>query len=73
MKRYTHDYTNPSVVDYLLYRATRLIATECYDEARVRINEARHLLQEYLASDNMVQDDQVADGWYRAQDVDKML
>lgn len=73
MQQYRHDYTNIIVVDYLLYRATRLIATECYDEARVLINEARHILQEYLASDNMVPDDEAAHGWYRAQDVDKTL
>ena len=73
MQKYRHDYTNPSVVDYLLYRATRLIATECYDEARVRINEARHILQEYLASDNMVPDDDIAFGWYRAEEVDHKL
>lgn len=73
MQRYSHDYTNPSVVDYLLYRASKLIANESYDEARVRINEARHLLQEYLASDNMVPDDDVAYGWYKAQEVDQNM
>lgn len=71
MQKYSHDYTYPSVVDYLLYTATRLIATERINEARQRINEARQLLQEYLAGDNMVPDDEVAYGWYRAQDVDK--
>lgn len=73
MKRYTHDYTKVSEVDSLLYSAQKLMAIECYYSARERISEARQLLQEYLAGDNMVEDDEVAYGWYRAQDVDKML
>ena len=56
MKQYSHDYTKPSEVDSLLYSATRLMANECYDAAVERINEARQLLQEYLAQDNMVED-----------------
>ena len=68
MKQYSHDYTKPSEVESLLYSATRLMANECYDAAVERINEARQLLQEYLAQDNMVKDDDVADGWVKASD-----
>lgn len=73
MQRYSHDYTKVSEVESLLYIAQNLMATERYISARTRINEARQLLQEYLAGDNMVEDDEVAYGWYRAQDVDKTL
>ena len=66
MKQYSHDYTKPSEVESLLYSAQRLMANECYDAATERINEAKQLLQEYLAQDNMVEDDDVADGWVKA-------
>ena len=68
MKQYSHDYTKPSEVESLLYSATRLMANECYEAAVERINEARQLLQEYLAQDNMVEDDDVADGWVKVSD-----
>lgn len=66
MKQYSHDYTKPSEVESLLYSAQRLMANECYSAAIERINEARGILQKYLAQDNMVQDDDVADGWVKA-------
>lgn len=73
MKQYSHDYTKVADADCLLYRATRLIANECYDAAVERINDARQLLQEYLSADNMVEDDDVADGWVKAHEVEKLI
>lgn len=73
MKQYSHNYTKPSQAESLLYSATRLMANECYDAAVERINEARQLLQEYLAYDNMVEDDDVADGWVKAHDVKELV
>lgn len=73
MKQFSHDYTKPSQADSLLYSAQRLMAYECYDAAVERINEARQLLQEYLSVDNMVEDDDVADGWVKAHDVEKLV
>ena len=73
MKQYSHDYTKPSEADSLLYSATRLMANECYDAAVERINEARQLLQEYLAKDNMVEDNDVADGWVKTSDVEELI
>lgn len=72
MKTYSHDYTKPTEVDILLYSATRLLANECYDAAAVRIYEARELLMQYLAEDNMVEDDDVADGWVKMSDIEKL-
>lgn len=73
MKQYSHNYTKPSQAESLLYSATRLMANECYDAAVERINEARQLLQKYLAEDNMVEDDDVADGWVKAHDVKELV
>lgn len=72
MKTYSHDYTKPAEVDILLYSATRLLANECYDTAAERINAARELIQQYLAGDNMVEDDDVADGWVKMSDIEKL-
>ncbi len=68
MKEYSHDYTKVAEAENLLYSATRLIANECWDAALDRINETRKLLQQYLSQDNMVEDDDVADGWVKASD-----
>ena len=73
MKQYSHDYTKVSEVENLLYRVSRLLANECFDAASERINEARQLLQEYLAQDNMVEDDDVADGWVKSRDVEELI
>lgn len=69
MKRYTHDYSKPSEAESVLYSATRLMANESYDHALERINEARTILQQYLAQDNMIVDDEVEGGYVRAQDI----
>lgn len=69
MKTYSHDYTKVSEAESLLYSASRLMANERYDEAIERIDEARRLLQEYLALDNMVEDGEVAYGWVRVSDI----
>lgn len=73
MKQYSHNYTKPSQAESLLYSATRLMANECYDAAVERINEARQLLQEYLAEDNLVEDDDLADGLVKAHDVKELV
>lgn len=73
MKQYSHNYTKASQAESLLYSATRLMANECYDAAVERINEARQLLQEYLAEDNLVEDDDLADGLVKAHDVKELI
>lgn len=73
MKQYSHNYTKPSQAESLLFIATQLMANKCYDAAVERINEARQLLQEYLSVDNMVEDDDVADGWVKAHDVEELI
>lgn len=68
IKQYCHDYTKPAEADDALYRALRLLANECYDAAQERIGEARKLLQEYLNQENVVEDDDVENGWVRFSD-----
>lgn len=48
IKQYRHDYTKLSEVEELLYRASRLLANDCFVAASERINEARQLLLEYI-------------------------
>lgn len=73
MKQYTHDYTLVQEAESGLYSATRLIANECYDAALERINEARHTLQQYLAQDNMVEDTDTEEGYYKVYDVEQEI
>lgn len=68
MKQYIHDYTLPSEAESKLYDALM----ECNDKnskVAILIDQARIQLQKYLAQDNMVEDDDVADGWVKAEDI----
>ena len=73
MKTYTHDYSKAADAEGLLYSAQRLIANECYDAAARRITVARELLQAYLSTDNMVEDDDCYPGWVKATDIEGFL
>lgn len=69
MRQYSHDYTKVSEAERALYAAQQLNAHDDTTESWKRIEDARLLLQEYLAQDNMVEDDDVADGWVKASEV----
>ena len=62
MKTYSIDYTMISEAENSLYSAIRLMANDCYDAALERIDEARKLLQEFMNQENLVEDDDLADG-----------
>lgn len=68
MIQYSHDYTKVAAAESHLYAAQQLNAHDDPIEAWKHIEDARQLLQEYLAQDNMVKDDDVADGWVKASD-----
>lgn len=68
MRTYSHDYTLASKAESLLCEAYQLIAKEFPQDALQRIIEAREALGEYLAGDNMVLDDDVADGFVKQQE-----
>lgn len=68
MKQYSHDYTKPKKAEQLLHEVQVEMRWQNHYQAQQKINEARQLLQEYLAQDNMVEDDDVVDGWVKAND-----
>lgn len=59
MKRKIHDYTKPAKAESLLYSAQRLIANDCIYDAEQRIIQAREILQEYLSSDNEIEEEDI--------------
>lgn len=73
MKTYSIDYTKISEAESTLYSATRLMANECYEAAQERIEETRKLLQEFLNQDNLVEDDDLADGLVRQSDAEAAI
>lgn len=73
MKRYTHDYTKAAVAHEYMYFAYLAARTGDKDRAVKHILNARQLMDEYLASDNMVPSEAIAYGWYRAEEVDHKL
>lgn len=68
MKQYSHDYTKAADAESHLYAAQQLNAHDDPIEGWKHIEDARRLLQEYLAQDNMVPDDDIENGWVRASD-----
>ena len=58
MRIYTHDYTLPRELDILLTEASREMSVGCYYEAAEYISKAREALQEYMAKDNLVEDEE---------------
>lgn len=68
MKIYSHDYSLPAKVSELLYNAYHASIQGRTSEAEDKILVARVLLEKYLSGDNMVLDDDCADGWIRQQD-----
>lgn len=70
MRKYSHDYTLVQHADNLLQEALVKIRWDNWWDARIRIEDARKKLQQYLSQDNMVPDDVTADGWVRASDLE---
>ena len=73
MKQYSHDYTLVANAAEDLYRVTRLLANDCIDSALSLVNDARGKLLLYISRDNMVEDDDVADGWVKAHEVKELI
>ena len=69
MKTYTHDYAKAANASRHIYKAHELMRTGDYAAAEHVINRARQILDEYLASDNIIEDNDV-EGWYKQSDVD---
>lgn len=73
MKIYSHDYTLPAKVSGLLYRAYHANRRGRTHEAEKLLLAARLMLDWYLSKDNMVPDDDCADGWLRQIDVENEI
>lgn len=73
MQKYTHDYTLIREAMEALYSATRLHANECYNDVLDCINEARTILTQYISQNNMVPDEDVYDGYYKALEADEEI
>ena len=72
MKQYSQDYTLVANATEDLYRVTRLLANDCIDTALSLVNDARGKLLLYISRDNMVEDNDVADGWVKAHEVEEL-
>ena len=68
MKIYTHDYTLPSAAESLLYKAQKAFAEDAHETALQHINQARELLETYLAGDN-IKSDADAYGFYKQSEM----
>lgn len=73
MQKYTQDYTLIREAMEVLYSATRLHSNECHNDVLEHINKARTILTQYLSQDNMVQDDDVYDGYYKVLEAEKEI
>lgn len=73
MKRYTHDYTKAAEANAHMYAAYLAARTGDKDRAVKHILNARQLMDEYLASDNMVPSEDIAFGWCRAEEVEQNM
>lgn len=73
MQKYTHDYTKAAQANTHMYAALYYARREDLTNCVAQILAARQLMDEYLASENMVPDEDIAFGWYRAEEVDYKL
>ena len=73
MKRYTHDYTKAAKANAYMYAALQEARRDNLAGAKEQILNARQLMDEYLASDNMVPSDDIAFGWCRAEEVEQNM
>ena len=72
MKTYSHNYSKIAAAEMHLFAAQRLNDCDEPVEAWKHIEAARRNIQQYLSEDNMVVDDDVADGWVRMSDIEKL-
>lgn len=70
MKTYSHDYTIPAQVNYNIHLALFELRSNNYSMAEVLLIQSRNQLDQYLSQDNMVEDDDVADGWVKMTDIE---
>lgn len=72
MKTYSHDYTIPTQVNHNIHLALSELRSDNFSMAEVLLMQSRNQLDQYLSQDNMVEDDDVADGWVKMSDIDNL-
>lgn len=70
MKTYSHDYTIPALVNHNIHLALFELHSDNFNLAEELLMQARNLLDQYLSQDNMVEDDDVADGYVKMTDIE---
>lgn len=73
MQQYSHDYTKVAETQNVLFLAIEDLRNGHTYEAKRGIMQARDLLQQYLAQDNMIPDDDISDGWVRHSEAQTAL
>lgn len=73
MKTYSHNYEKPSRVQSILFFALEALRSGKTFDAKKSIMEAREILDEYLAGDNMVEDKDVYPGWIKGDEADEAV
>lgn len=70
MKTYSHDYTLPSQVNHNIRLALFELRSNKFSMAEVLLIQSLNQLDQYLSQDNMVEDDDNADGWVKMFDIE---
>lgn len=73
MKTYSIDYTKISEAESCLHDSIRQLGAYCQNAAEESIQEARKLLHEFLNSDNLVEDEDLADGLVRQSEAEAAI
>lgn len=72
MKTYSHDYSIPALVNINLNLALFALRNDRPGTAEKLLLEAREMLWQYLLQDNMIEGDDVADGWVKMSDIENL-
>ena len=70
MKTYSHDYTIPAQVNHNIHLALFELSLGNFSMAEVLLMQSRNQLSQYLSQDNMIEDDDIADGWVKMTDIE---
>lgn len=73
MQQFSHDYTKVAETQNVLFLALEDLRYGHTYEAKRGVMKAREMLDEYLAKDNMLPDDDVEDGWVRHSEAQNEL
>lgn len=73
MNTYTHDYTLPAKVNSLIREAYGELLKDSHDKAGKILIDAIEIMDQYLAADNVVLDNDIAYGWVKSIEVVEII